>query len=789
MKISWNYLQSFFDEPLDRPLVLERLTMAGLEVEDEIDLAPNFSGIVVGEVTECERHPDADKLSLCKVNIGAAESLQIICGASNVKVGVKVPCATVGAVLPGNFKIAERKMRGVTSYGMLCSGEEIGCPNGIDGLYLLASDAPLGVDIRKYLDLNDSIIEFKITPNRGDCLSYAGLIREISALMRVNYKPLINGQEIAVKEDASLSLEMLANEVCPHYLGLRLENIDNTVCSPPWLSKVLERSGIRAISPVVDITNYVMLVLGQPMHAFDNAKIYGGIKVRMAEQGERLELIDGKVVKLVSNTLIIADKLNQPLAIAGVMGGLDSGVTATTTSILLESAHFCPEVIQGKAKLYGVSSDSAFRFERGVDTEIQHEALKLASSLLQEICGAKVAQMIHYSHPSIQLKPKKIYLTINEINNLIGQIIATEQIIAILNSLGCMCSLEKETLTVTVPSYRFDLSIKEDIVEEIIRVYGYDKIHAVMPKMHYTMNSLDEAQYKFSFLRKVLVNSGFNEIISYAFIEEKYATIFADSDKPQVKIQNPIAGLAIMRNNLWTDLIKALNYNLNRSHDSLRMFEMAQVFHGENVNEQPLYLAGLMYGNSNLLNWAEPSREIDFFDLKFIVNRLLEPFGTFNLIREQKHPILHPGRSARIELNGQVVGVIGQLHPKLLQELGLDRLPYLFEINLNQIGQIKQQQAHSTSKFQKVSRDLAFIFNKQVAIGEVLGQLQTLDLPELISARVFDIFQGGNLDPEEKSVAFNFIFQADHTLAEEEINIYLNKIKQIVQSQFAGHLR
>ena len=789
MKISWNYLQSFFSEPLTKHIVLERLTMAGLEVEEETAIAPGFSGIVVGEVIECERHPDADKLSLCKVDIGTTEPLQIICGASNVKVGIKIPCAKVGAVLPGDFKIAERKMRGIVSYGMLCSGDEIGCPNGVDGLYILASDAPLGADIRQYLDLNDSIIEFKITPNRGDCLSYSGLIREIAALTGASYTAIDTKSELNSNINSDLTLDMIASDACPHYVALKMDKVNNNLSSPLWLTRILERSGIRPISPVVDITNYVMLALGQPMHAFDSSKIHGGIRVRMAETDEELKLIDGKLAKLDKNTLIIADKLNQPIAIAGVMGGLDSGVTNLTTSILLESAHFSPDVIQSKAKRYGVSSDSAFRFERGVDSQIQHEALQLAAFLLQDICGAVPMETLHYSHPELYIKSKQINVTITEINNLIGQVIPPSQIVNILNSLGCTTSQEKDLLTILVPSYRFDLAIKEDIVEEIIRVYGYDKIQALMPKMPYTMNSLDESQNKFTFLRKSLVNHGFNEIISYAFIEEKYAEIFADKDKKQVRVKNPIAGLSVMRNNLWSDLIKALNHNLNRGYDSLRIFELARVFHGENAEEQPLYLAGLIHGKNMPLNWAEPSREVDFFDLKFIVNELLEPFGKVNLICAKDVSILHPGRSAKIVVDGQIVGLIGQLHPKLLQELGLDRLPYLFEINLEQIGQIKQKQVRATSKFQKVSRDLAFIFKQNCAIGEVLCFLQNLAMPDLISVRIFDIFQGGNLQSDEKSVAFNFIFQADHTLAEEEITLYLNKIKQTVETQFGGQLR
>lgn len=790
MKISWNHLQGFFSDALDKNLVLERLTMAGLEVEDDQPVAPEFSGIVVGLVVECIKHPDADKLSLCKVDVGTDEALQIICGASNVAVGVKVPCAKVGAVLPENFKITERKMRGIVSYGMLCSGNELGCPSDVDGLLLLPADAPIGADVREYLDLNDHIIEFKITPNRGDCLSYTGLAREISALTGFKLKAAVDGINYLQQVSSSLALKVDAAQECSHYVGLIVNNVKNTQASPTWLIKLLERSGIRTISPVVDITNYVMLQLGQPMHAFDFNAVQAGITVRMAREDEILKLLDGKAANLAPNTLIISDAQSNPLAIAGVMGGMDSGVQTTTTSLVLESAFFAPAAVQGKAKQYGVSSDSAFRFERGIDPQLQHVAINLAAQLLVEICGGVPADYLHFSAPQVLNQALAIELNFSEIDNLIGEKIAHEQIISILRDLGCQLTLMADGFIVTPPSYRFDLNIKQDIIEEIIRVYGYDKIEAKMPKLTYTLNSLDERQIQFNNFKQTLLGHGFNEIVSYAFIEEKYAELFANQAIKVVKLQNPIAGLNVLRNNLLPGLIKSLQYNLNRGYERARLFELARIFHSEDAGQQPLHLAGLIYGKISALNWTPAAAQVDFYDLRLVVEELLVGYAGLTLTKsDATHQLCHPGRSALIQLGELVIGFIGQLHPKFAAEINGIDLPYVFEINVDLLPSLTSFKLKTSSKFQKVSRDLAFVVNQETPVGVVMQQIKQLGIAELIDLAVFDIFAGGNLAADEKSVAFNLVFQAEKTLGDEEINLWLNSIKSLVCDKFAAKLR
>lgn len=790
MKISWNHLQGFFSEALDKNLVLERLTMAGLEVEDDQPVAPEFSGIVVGLVVECIKHPDADKLSLCKVDVGTGEALQIICGASNVAVGVKVPCAKVGAVLPENFKITERKMRGIVSYGMLCSGNELGCPNDVDGLLLLPAHAPIGADVREYLDLNDRIVEFKITPNRGDCLSYTGLAREISALTGFKLKAATDGINYLQQVSASLALKVEATQECSHYVGLIVNNVNNSQASPTWLIKLLERSGIRTISPVVDITNYVMLQLGQPMHAFDFNAVQAGITVRMAREAETLKLLDGKIANLASNTLVISDTQSNPLAIAGVMGGMDSGVQTTTTSLVLESAFFAPATVQGKAKQYGVSSDSAFRFERGIDPQLQHDAINLAAQLLVEICGGMPADYLHFSAPQVLNQALAIELNFNEIDNLIGEKIAHEQIISILRDLGCQLTLMADGFIVTPPSYRFDLNIKQDIIEEIIRVYGYDRIEAKMPKLTYTLNSLDERQIQFNNFKQTLLGHGFNEIVSYAFIEDKYAELFANQEIKAVKLQNPIAGLNVLRNNLLPGLIKSLQYNLNRGYEHARLFELARVFHSEDAGQQPLHLAGLMYGKISALNWTPAAQQVDFYDLRLVVEELLAGYAGLTLVTsEATHQLCHPGRSALIQLGDLVIGFIGQLHPKFAAEINGIDLPYIFEINLDVLPSLNSFKLKASSKFQKVSRDLSFVLSKDAQVGAIMQQIKQLGMTELIDLAVFDIFAGGNLAANEKSVAFNLVFQTEKTLGDEEVNSWLNSIKSLVCDKFAARLR
>lgn len=782
MKLSLNWLESYFITKPDWDLVLSKLTMAGIEVEGIESVAPPFSGIVVAKVVECQKHPEADKLSLCKVDAGDGELLQIICGASNVKAGIKVPLAKIGAVLPDGLVIAERKMRGLTSYGMLCSGNEISTPDGIDGLMILNDDAPLGASIRDYLGLDDQVVEFKITPNRGDCLSIQGILREISALTEYKIRPI---EEVSVTAQIQDQIQVImdAPSVCQNYILLVIKGVNNKVTLPDSMQKRLSRSGIRSISPIVDITNYIMLELGQPLHAFDANKVGNTLQVRMAKDKEELKLLDGKTAELKENTLLICDSQNNPAAIAGVMGGFDSGITVDTVDLILESAFFTPHAIAGKSKQYGVNSDAAYRYERGVDPKLQHKAASLAADLIIKLCGGKIGRVQIISNVM-----DKVPITVDytAINHLIGAIIPKVKIIEILSKLGFSVSHDEQLVTVTPPSYRFDIAIKEDIIEEVARVYGYDSIEPIMPVAGYTMAKPESK----NIIKQVLSGHGFSEIVSYAFIEEKYETMLGNHRYKAIRLQNPIAGLGVMRTALFAGLVKSLINNLNRGHRHVRLFEMARVFYGEGELFQPVKVSGLIYGDQYVPNWASEKREADFFDLKHIVEILLTGYKGVRYEAYTDSDVFHSGRTAKIYLMDKQVGLIGQLHPKHGQELGLSLLPYMFELDLSIMEEYNESiNVNQVSKFQRVERDLAFMLPEKTPVADIISCIKSSGIEYLQDLNVFDVYQGENLEHGIKSVAFSFIFQGAKTLTEDEINGSTTKIIDIVNKTFKAQLR
>lgn len=818
MKLPLSWIESYFEQQPDWNMVWSKLTMAGIEVESVCPVAPQFSGIVVAQVVECVRHPDADKLSLCKVNAGVSNQLlQIVCGAPNVQVGVKVPCAKVGAVLPDGLHISERKMRGIISYGMLCSGSEIACPDGVDGLLILPDDAPVGVDIRDYLGLNEQVIEFKITPNRGDCLSVAGVLREIGAITGYKSKS-IPGIDISLSAgDASCDTKAVdrvqvtvnAPEHCPNYSGLIIRGVDNTIKLPEYIQKRLIHCGIKNISAVVDIANYVMLELGQPMHAFDVAVTGEHLQVRMAKSNETLKLLDGSMVDLQDNTLIICDSQNKPCAIAGVMGGFDSGINLQTRDLILESAYFNPVIIAGKAKQYALTSDAAHRYERGVDPQLQHIAILYAADLIAQYCGGKVGVVTQVDNLAVSAKHLPITIKYSEIDQLIGVPLAPVQVNTILQNLGFSVSSHIEGVSINVlsPSYRFDITIKQDIIEEVARSYGYDNIQPIMPCVEADLTRLENIQEQFIDLKQQLVRMGYTEIISYSFVEDKYEKLLGCPSVHPVEILNPIAGFNVMRTSLFAGLVKALINNINRGHKNIKLFELARVFYGENYfvdkcNEQPLKLAGLLYGNSSVPKWYGHGVEADFFDLKHVVEELLLGYEQVLFSSYSDYPVFHPGRCAKILVGDKLIGIIGQIHPKIGQQLGLDKLPYMFELDLSFIelrhsldSGASVAKIRPVSKFQKVERDLAFIVARAVASGEVIAEIWQAKISNLIDINVFDVYQGDNLTGAGfdagmvKSVAVNFVFQADKTLNDEEISAAMAKIIDIVTTKFEAQLR
>lgn len=788
MKLSLNWLKSYFVDTLDWDKVWERLTLAGIEIEEINSVGADFTNVVVARVVDCVPHPDADKLKVCTVDAGDSESYQIICGAANVTTGVVVPCAKIGATLPGGLTILERKMRGLTSFGMLCAGDEIGIPDTADGLLLLPPEAPIGMSLREYFDLDDKIVEFKITPNRGDCLSIKGLVREIAVLMKCKTKPIVKDCVIHSCCNDKIDIENIAVNIAPNYATIVIKNVNNNIKLPLEITNNLERSGIRSISPIVDLTNYVMLLTGQPLHAFDLDKVGHKLTVRYAHKSEQIKLLNDTTVTLNEKTLVIADSKNQPQAIAGVMGGHESGVSLDTTNIVVECAFFVPEAIQGIAKCYGAFSESATRFERGVDYNMQQDVITYVASLIQQYCGGEIG-VINYNQGNTSLnKVNSIEVALTKITQFIGTEIAAAEIINILTALEFNPAINNNVLHVTVPSYRFDINIKEDIIEEVARIYGYDNIPVILPtvKVNFTdTNSIANAGCK---IKTFMLNHGFSEIISYAFVEEKTENLFGNPKVDAVKIQNSIANLDVMRTSLIADLIKTLKHNLNYGHHDIRVFELGRIFLGETIDKQPLNLAGLIYGNNMVANGVNKPQTVDFYDLKKVVEELLVSVPLIKFVACDDYSVLHSGRCAKIYAGNDEIGIIGQLHPKLCQELSLVGGPYIFELNVDKLAKADSFAIKDIRKYPRVERDIAFVVSHNIQVGEIVMRINNSSMSDyMIDCHVFDVYQKSG--EETKSVAINFVFQGDKTLTDDEIKQDTDAITKFVCENFNASIR
>lgn len=766
MQFSEQWLRSRVNPSLSTDELSYLLTMAGLEVEEVTPAAPAFSGVVIAEVKECVKHENADRLRVTKVDVGSGELVQIVCGAPNVAVGVKVPCALPGAILPGDFKIKPTKMRGVESGGMLCSGKELGVPEDVDGLMLLPADAPVGQNIRDYLGLDDSLFTLKITPNRADCLSIRGIAREVAALTG---SPLAAWDIAAVapQTDSKLAVTIADNAPCGRYVGRVVKNVNAAAATPDWMKRCLERAGLRSISAIVDITNYILLEQGQPMHAFDLSKINGGITVRKAADGEKLVCLNEKEVALTPDLMVIADD-QQPLAIAGIMGGLDSGVTTASRDIFLESAFFQPEAIAGKARALGFGSDSSYRYERGVDFALQTEAIERATALVLDICGGEAGPLTE----TVGQLPQRGSVTVRtaRVAKVLGVALSAEQIAAIFTRLGLAFEQNDAGFVVSAPSFRFDIAIEEDLIEEIARVYGYDNIPAEAPLAAQTMLPQPEGLRVRSDVRRLLAGRDFQEIVSYAFVEEKWERDFA-GNADAIRLLNPIASqMSVMRSTLIGGLVDTLAANLNRKHSRVRVFEIARVFRkqADGSVQQPEVIAGLAHGSRVDEQWGSKAERVDFYDIKADVEALLAP--RVAAFRKAAHPAFHPGRCAEVLLDGQVVGVLGELHPQWVQAYGLGNAPVLFELAVEAVEQVGRVQLAAVSKFQPVRRDLALVVDEAVEAASVQAAMQAAASEVVRELALFDVYRGKGVDEGKKSLAFRIILQAaDRTLVDEEV--------------------
>lgn len=791
MKFSEAWLREWTNPDITTTELADQLSMAGLEVDGVGPVAGDFKGVVVGEVLTCEPHPDADKLSVCTVNAAQDDQLQIVCGAKNVAAGMKVAVALVGAVLPGGFKIKKAKLRGMQSLGMICSASELGLAESSEGVMALPLDATIGEDIRNYLNLDDSCIEVDLTPDRGDCLSIAGIARDVGVINRCGVTaPTIDSVPAQVEDSFVAKLE--APKACPKYACRIIRNINSGAETPLWMQEKLRRSEIRSISPVVDVTNYVMMELGQPMHGFDLAKLDGEIRVRMADAGEKLTMLDGEEQKLREDTLVIADT-SKPLAMAGIMGGEESGVTAETKDILLESAFFAPTEIIGKARSYGLHTDSSHRFERGVDPELQVRAIERATALLLEIVGGEPGPVeIVSSEENIERRPE-VVLRRTRLAKILGIEIDDKMVTDILTRLEMQVEQVDEGWKVVAPSCRFDISIEEDLIEEVGRIYGYTEIPMHRSAAATILRGERELDFSLQRAKGLLVDRGFQEVITYSFISQEMHDLMDPAHK-SVELANPIsADMSIMRTSLWPGLLQTAIYNQSRQQSRVRIFESGLRFVMQDSDiKQDSMLAGLISGENLSEQWGENSRKVDFFDLKVDLEAILQLTGSpeeYEFIAD-KHPSLHPGQTARIVRQGESLGWIGMLHPALADKLDLAGDCFLFEIKLDLMFGEQLPTFAPLSKFPSIRRDISILVDESVTFSQVSECIRQVAPEILQEISLFDVYTGKNIDFGRKSLALGLILQeTSHNLTDEDAEGVMTRIINALSDNLNVQLR
>lgn len=783
MQFSESWLRTLINPSLDSASLSHQLTMAGLEVEALAPVAPPFNAVVVAQILSAEKHPNADRLQVCRVDVGGPEPLQIVCGAPNARAGLKTACALVGAKLPG-FEIKRAKVRGVESLGMMCSAKELGMESAADGILEFPDDAPIGQSVREYLDLDDQLFTLKLTPNRGDCLSIHGVAREVAAITgAVADLPVARAVTATVSDAPQITIAVPA--ACPRYCGRIVRGVNSAAVTPDWMQRRLARSGVRALHPVVDITNYVLLELGQPMHAFDLAKVHGGLTVRLATAGETLDLLNGQTVKLDTDTLLIADTAG-PVALAGIMGGQGTAVDTTTTDIVLEAAHFTPAAIAGRARRYALSTDSSHRFERGVAVDLPRQAMERATQLVLEICGGEAGPIQEAGPGAVAREP--IRFRPARARKLLGITLDDAGMAAHFARLGLAVNRDMEVWQVQAPTHRFDLNIEVDLIEEIARLEGYDRLPMVFPSGEARMRPAPEDQRGVAASKTRLVARGWQEVITYSFIDPADAALFSGDAAP-ITLLNPIASpMSVMRASLLPGLVQTLRHNLNHGQERLRIFEVGRCFTSMEATDQPLRVAGLLYGAALPEQWGVVTRPADFFDLKAEVEAVAAP--QVLSFRNASHPALHPAQSACLYLDDQAVGWIGALHPRLVQTLGLARTPLVFEMDLAALATVSLPQYSGVARLPDVRRDLAVLVDENLAVGVVLDTLRA-HLPAAVTAvDLFDVYRGKGLPEGKKSLAFKILLQhTEKTFTDAEIDALIGQVLNVLADSFGAVLR
>lgn len=790
MKFSVNWLKQWVAIDADAPRLADELTAAGLEVDAVTPVAGPFTDVVVGEITACEAHPDADRLKVCSVNDGGDAPLQVVCGAPNARPGLKMPFARVGAVLGGDFKVGKAKLRGVASHGMCCSARELGLSEEHEGLMALPDDAPVGTDLREYLRLDDHAIDLELTPNRADCLGIKGLARDVAAILGADCTPVdIAPVPASIDDDITIALDDAAD--CPRYVGRVIRGIDPAAPTPLWMRETLRRCGIRSISAVVDATNYVLMELGQPMHAFDLNKLEGGITVRRGRKGESLALLDEKVVELDDHLLAICDDTG-PVALAGIMGGLDSGVTDSTTDILLESAWFRPATIMGRARDLGLHTDASHRFERGVDPQGQVAAIERITALLLDIAGGQAGPVVEAVAEDQLPMPQPVRLRLERLNRVLGSDLTAAEVEAVLERLDMRVTAVDGGWEAEAPSARFDIAIEEDLIEEVARIHGYDSLPAALPSGELQAPAISERRVPLTRLRETLCAGGYQEAITYAFVDQSLIDTLGMNDYV-LPLANPISSdMNVMRTALLPGLLTALSRNQRRQQDRVRLFETGKVFQQGDTLAEIERVGAVACGDAWPEQWASPGRAVDFYDVKGDLEALLALRGEAGevVFDAGDEPWLHPGQSATVTLDGHAAGWVGAIHPAMLSILDIKGSVFGFEVDLDPLLKREIINAKEISPYPSVRRDLAFVVPESVNYREIKTLAEELAGDLLRRFVLFDQFSGQSVEKGYKSLAIGLILQdVSGTLTDEVVDSLIDRLVKGLESQLDAQLR
>ncbi len=791
MIVSEHWLREWIDIDLDIHGLVDRLTMAGLEVDSLRRAGSELPAVVVGKIVDVLPHPASTGLAVCRVDVGAKKTLEVVCGAPNAESGLRVPTALPGATLPNGHTIASTEIKGIRSQAMLCSGTELGLEEDSQGLYPLDADAVLGARVEEYLRMSDWVIDIDLTPNRGDCLSILGIARELAVLTgrRISRRDVPGSRDDTT---SALPVTVSDPQFCPRYLGRVVADIDPQATTPVWMRERLRRCGVRPISAVVDVTNYVMLELGQPMHAFDLTRIRGGIDVRLARSGETLGLLDGTEIDTDESTLVIADE-SGPIALAGIMGGSESGINEQTRNLFLEAAHFTPAAVAGRARSYGFNTDSSHRFERGVDPEVAFPAIHYATALLENITGGHAGPVVDWTSRRWLPKRRPVRVRQRRVEYLLGMSMSTSRIDAVLRRVAGNVERQNSAWAVTPPTYRFDIERECDLIEELVRVHGYDRVPVNPPKSTKTLGDFPESQIPATRIRCLLTDRDYQEVITYSFVDPRINGLFDDGDAA-IRIANPIAeNMSVLRTNLWSGLVRALIINLNRQHRRVRLFEIGHTFHRHRRDHhERLRLGGIACGEAAPTQWGRASRETDFYDVKADVEAILELAGVNKryIFKALDNPGLHPGQSAVILQEDREVGITGKLHPELQRRLDLDCAVYLFQLDVAPLQQRVVPQFTRPSRFPAIQRDLAVVVDREVTASEILETVHRTGGKRIVNLNLFDVYRGEGIDPRRKSLAFGLTLQdSSRTLTDKEVDDIISKIIAELHRKFDARLR